>query len=475
MFQFSHLIDATEPGSPIKLSLELDYNLKPAIHGMIHQTLLSKRVEDASSTCSANCSYILHFTGPYVRCNGTTNTSTLLYHDFKWANYERFPIFNSSTEQRSIRYDSLDDPKLKNPPVHSSIKISTSSPQKFGFKLLSPGDHYSRAQCKIEMINHYLTCTPSRADYTVHTAYKNNVRSLKVDIDETSIKPLISAPPSVIGVWRGQEWSDSFQLNATVAPILRDANLYSIITPVMETIQGSFDATSEYIWNSTSIYSDSDGFKYYNFTTTFPPENSLIRAGNSTDDFLTILPIAQYFSDTTISPSFFRISGNNSGLFTINEARINSMLQDVILSIISYQPNNWTTRVDQTRNEIRTIYSFSRPLNLFLPYGLMLLGSLCTIILGLYALRSNGVPATDGGFLQLFTTAHRSDTVDRIARGGCLGGEENVSTSLKDLKIQFGELIKTTDGPEIEVFSTAGFGTEHEVRPLKRERIYGSL
>lgn len=78
---------------------------------------------------------------------------------------------------------------------------------------------------------------------------------------------------------------------------------------------------------------------------------------------------------------------------------------------------------------------------------------------GFYALRSKGVPATDGGFLQLFITAQRSDTVDRIARGGCLGGEENVSTALKNLKIQFGELVKTADDSEMAVFLTAGFGT----------------
>ncbi|CAI7669614.1 unnamed protein product [Penicillium crustosum] len=480
LFQTSILGGPPEEGSPRwRLSLVLDYNLRPALHGMIHQTLLAKRVEDASSTCSANCSYSLYFTGPYVQCTGTTNTSTLLYHDLEWPHAESFPIFNSSTEQFSIDYDFFDDPKIKDPPFDSQITISTSSPQNLGFRPLSKVDDLTMGQWKIDTINHYWTCIPSRADYTVHTTYKNNVRSLEVDIDEASIKPLISAPPSVIGVQEGDPPLSDTPFNPAVAPILRDANLYSIITPVMKTISGTFNATCGAFLGSNSTYTDSDGFEYYNFTTTFPPNGTYINpykySHNSTNDFMTILPIVQYFSDVQVSPSFSNISVNNGGLFTINETSINAMLQDVVLSIISYQPNNWTTRVNQKRNEIRNIYTFSRPLNLFLPYGLMLLGGLCAMGFGFYALRSNGVPATDGGFLQLFTTSQRSDTVDRIVRGGCLGGEENVSTVLKDLKIQFGELVETANGPEMAVLSTAGFGTEHEVHLLKRERIYGSL
>lgn len=300
----------------------------------------------------------------------------------------------------------------------------------------------------------------------VHTTYKDNMRSLEVNIDETSIKPLMSAPPATIIGVEGRNQPHNFfssPLNPAVAPILRDANLYSIITPVMKTISGSFNATCAALFHPNSTYTDSDGFEYYNFTTTFPPNGTdrdpFNHSQNSTNDFMPILPIVQYFSDAQISPSFSNISVNNGGLFTINETSINAMLQDVVLSIISYQPNNWTMRVNQTRNEIRNIYTFSRPLNLFLPYGLTLLGSLCAMSFGFYALRSNGVPATDGGFLQLFITAQRSDTVDRIARGGCLGGEENVSTALKNLKIQFGELVKTTDDSEMAVFLTAGFGT----------------
>jgi hypothetical protein len=47
------------------------------------------------------------------------------------------------------------------------------------------------------------------------------------------------------------------------------------------------------------------------------------------------------------------------------------------------------------------------------------------MVLGFNALRANGVSATDGGFLHLFKTTSRSETLDKFARGGCLSGEEN--------------------------------------------------
>ena len=99
-------------------------------------------------------------------------------------------------------------------------------------------------------------------------------------------------------------------------------------------------------------------------------------------------------------------------------------------------------------------------------------------MLGLYALRTNGVPATDGGFLQLLTTTRGSATLDQTAAGGCLGGDKNVPSALKDLEIKYGELT----GMPSELKNNerirprkAGFGIEGEVSPLRRDFIYGGL
>lgn len=158
LFQLSGAnVDTGEDYPRWQQVLIFGYDLKPALHGMIHHTLLAKRVEDASSTCSANCSYSLYFTGPHVQCTWATNTSTVLYHDLasEWRNDKRFPIFNSSTEQFPIDYGSLDDPNIEDPQFHSHITISTSSPQSVGFRPLGKVDNVRMGQWKIDTINHY--------------------------------------------------------------------------------------------------------------------------------------------------------------------------------------------------------------------------------------------------------------------------------------------------------------------------------
>lgn len=69
------------------------------------------------------------------------------------------------------------------------------------------------------------------------------------------------------------------------------------------------------------------------------------------------------------------------------------------------------------------------------------------IVLGVWALRANGVPATDSGFLQILMTTCGSPIVDHLAAGGCLGGDHNVPGDLRELPVQFGELVGGDVGP----------------------------
>jgi hypothetical protein len=163
----------------------------------------------------------------------------------------------------------------------------------------------------------------------------------------------------------------------------------------------------------------------------------------------------------------------NSTLFSVNEDILNRMLANLTLSAITTF-NLWSTHVNQTRMMAANTYSFSHPLSLILPYYLTLLCALPLLILGFCALYANGVPATDGGFLQLLTTTRGSATLDSLAIGGCLGGHRNVPSELRDLKIQYGEMTLPPDfrGAQV-VIPRAGFGTEDEVLPLRKGHVYG--
>ena len=116
------------------------------------------------------------------------------------------------------------------------------------------------------------------------------------------------------------------------------------------------------------------------------------------------------------------------------------MLLNITLSaIVKY--NLWTARTNVTRHDPRQQYHFSRVPRLVVPYFGTLAVVLPFLAAGLWALWTNGVPATDHGFLQILMTTRGSPTVDRLAAGGCLGGEANVPGRLKDLPVRFGEVV----------------------------------
>jgi len=130
----------------------------------------------------------------------------------------------------------------------------------------------------------------------------------------------------------------------------------------------------------------------------------------------------------------------------------------------------WNTTSNATTLTAVNLYSFSRPLNLILPYFISLLVSIPFIVMGGVALWKNGVSAMDGGFMQTIATSTGSAILDRAAAGGCLGGNESIPQELKDLEIRFGELVGREDPGRVR---RAGFGVQSEVTTLKRGANYG--
>jgi hypothetical protein len=86
-------------------------------------------------------------------------------------------------------------------------------------------------------------------------------------------------------------------------------------------------------------------------------------------------------------------------------------------------------------------YTLSRPVNILLPYFLTLVLAFVLLLVGLWALWTNGVSATDGGFLQVLMTTRSSEALGRAASCGCLGGGENIPQGIRSMEIMFGEFI----------------------------------
>jgi hypothetical protein len=132
--------------------------------------------------------------------------------------------------------------------------------------------------------------------------------------------------------------------------------------------------------------------------------------------------------------------------------------------MLSYYPlSYWNTTVDATITTNHNVYSFSRPLNLILPYALSLLVSLPFITIGYLSLQGNGVAALSDSFLQLLVTMTRSEQLDRVAQPCALGGDEQATQELKHTRIMFGELVGGA-----QAVRRIGFGMEDEIVPLRK-------
>jgi hypothetical protein len=156
-------------------------------------------------------------------------------------------------------------------------------------------------------------------------------------------------------------------------------------------------------------------------------------------------------------------------ILLINQDLINEALANITLSTMYTLPMWNTTIRTQTRTFIN-IYSLTAPINLYLPYALCLALALPFLLLGANSLRLNGVPAVDGGFVQILATTGGNRKLESVAAGGCLGGSENMPNELLNMKVRFGELNGIDGGEGVR---RAGFGTEDQVMPLRKRVVYG--
>jgi hypothetical protein len=149
----------------------------------------------------------------------------------------------------------------------------------------------------------------------------------------------------------------------------------------------------------------------------------------------------------------------------MTENSINELLANVTISALSL--NTWFTNVTVNNTEFRNVYRFSFPVNLVVPYATCLAATLVFVVIGLNALRLNGVPATDGGFLQILMTT-TGDTVLNRAAAEASRTSNGAPKELLDIKVRYAKLNKGSA-------TGLGFGTVEETTALERKgwRIKG--
>jgi len=168
------------------------------------------------------------------------------------------------------------------------------------------------------------------------------------------------------------------------------------------------------------------------------------------------------------------VEGGSGPKYDITQDHLNQALFNLTLAI-GYQIGYWNISTIITTTQMVNKYTFAAPLNFYIPYGVLLVLSIPILVLAMISLYQNGVPAIDGGFLQVLMTTRGNKDLDRLAAAGCLGGSDNVPKALEDMELRFGALASggSESAGEVDGIVRAGFGGHGEVQPLQRNIRYG--
>lgn len=331
-------------------------------------------------------------------------------------------------------------------------------------KAISPVDYSDVGVFGPVIISNQTTkCAPVRVRYVVRTIYENNIRMVTNSFTPVQRYPLGLLPASfnipLANNSTSQSLSEASLPASKIVEWYSDINLLNVLNAALNSLSGTF-LTSDYT-NWTIANTKIPGYG----DTLWSLNNTWIDLASRSRPLITDSKFNKYLN--------FSPDPQDSSLpiaFTMTQDLLNEFLFNVTLSIITNY-GYWNTTVNVTTTTFINLYSFSSPTSLILPYFLGLAVALPFVALGLWALHSNGVPASDGGFIQLIMMM-KSAKLESEASAGCLGGGHNIPEKLRNLEIIFGELIEK-DNYQGEVVRRAGFGTEEEITPLRKGVKYG--
>ncbi|CAN9172688.1 unnamed protein product [Alternaria alternata] len=150
----------------------------------------------------------------------------------------------------------------------------------------------------------------------------------------------------------------------------------------------------------------------------------------------------------------------------LTEVILNDVLTNITLSAISL--GTWWDEIEVNYTRYQSTYSFANPLNLILPYSICLAVATAFAAIAIWSLSHNGIPAADGGFLQIMTATRGNTEMERLVLREKLTTVENMSVELKALRVRYGELV----GEDVVGANgrTVGFGTIEETISLRKRK-----
>ncbi|KAF7891554.1 uncharacterized protein EAF02_001879 [Botrytis sinoallii] len=485
------------------------------------------------SPCGANCSYTLNLEGPYLQCAGpnfqygvfnTTSSSwsdnfqsigqniTFETHDdgtdlLVWNAYQGFlfdPWVGGSEEARATASQMN---------IIAPSQFSTQTIRPLGMRNPAVRESASDSFGNLVAIEgNYINCSAATATYTVAYVYENNILSTNVSVSSINIIKNLGTTKEMSNVtqeygisWPGflvttanrtEEWLlglgssylgyEPVNWTSDWVSWYKNLQVMAIINSMTRLLNGTYPVELIQFGDATSSLSSAYGLgvdvwgtevSWVDFLNTFPTSSTSADLLKST--LIGYTPFNDNFGNFNVTAYSWanRPTANlkyDGVSFTLTPELLNQLLQNITLNMIS-EIGWWSAHSNVTQWESINTFQFSKPLNLILPYFISLFLAIPILVLGIWSLRQNGVSAMNNSFVQILNTTTGSKELERTAGRGCLGGYDNVSDELMDLKIRFGELKDVGRGDErsINGVRRAGFGTEQEIMPLVKSEIYG--
>ncbi|RSL88902.1 hypothetical protein CEP51_001511 [Fusarium floridanum] len=424
-----------------------------------YAALSTGEVLPSQSPCGPNCTYHIVFEGPYFKCENFTD----IISEPNYASFEGYPIYKYFSAGYVPDTRANPPPRLVSDNAEDAQKSIVAFPD-FTMNLTSPIGKDSDDTLNLVSKTHHLKCQSAAVTYELDVKFRNGIRSLSHSVRDdvrllSSLYTPYVVPPGLFNeTYAANEWSKKELGN------FRVMNLFSLTDSVAKAIGGIYPMVSSF----DSSNKTEESIELTNGTKlNYRPSNKQFRL-----NYYGILePNGTIAANTFFNKNrdkFDELSAEPD--FEISAELLNDALVNVTISAL-HAFQWWNTTANVTMSTSRNFYSFSNPLNFYVPYGVALLVVLPFLIWGIIALRQNGVSAMEGSFLQAVMTTTASQRLNEAAAAGCLGGEGNIPGHLKERRILFGELLGYGQG---ELVRRAGFGFEDEVVPLRKGARYGA-
>lgn len=435
----------------------LDSGPTPALTSIARSIIINDQVFNLPGHPGENATYELQFRGPQFRCNVSTYNSSI-------------PLEYDKT------FSTLSGAVFVSAWLNDSLTLSVKQHNISSYSVLQNDQNTTSYQAHVETTER--SCSPKSVLYNADVSFPRGVQK---------IEHRLSDEKEILNKWKEEDdnhtWGD--QTWATMSLILPAEQ--QAIQDYNQKVSDTLPAYNQWALLD-ALGSLLDGVYHEEFSVPLPdnpdctpetnPENGTViknceisgLAGMFADNLPPNSP-ATPLQGTVFQPNRFTQEAPRTGYdprsdLDLTEPTLNDVLTNITLSAISL--GTWWDEIAVNHTQYYSTYSFANPLNVILPYSICLAVATAFAAIAIWSLSRNGIPAADGGFLQIMTTTRGNTEMERLVLREKLRIVEDYSVELKALKVRYGELVGEgvvgVDG------RTMGFGTIEETISLRKRK-----